>query len=310
MINIPNISGSSFHEDSSEIISAENCRIVRAKNDTALFAGALDFLVPYEKFCCSLAEEIIKKSDGLYIILSDDQISGAFSISPGGTLLLCLPQKNKDIRNTLCDFLRTKKISCINAEKSQAEFVADLIQNNPTCKEDYYLFHYSKKTYISPNSAHNSNIIICQPSDAQNLMPLQLEYIKEEVLPQGISSPGQLNPAAVRLGLDRLIKNSRILACTIADSRDRFHNSQFCAKLHFTAEGMNFMQIGGVYTKPEFRQKHIAESLMEEAKKIASVKEKNLVLYVKKNNLGALNLYRSSGFELTGEYSTVYFRQN
>lgn len=308
MINIPNTDGGSFCKDSSETVSAKDCRIVRAKNDAELFAGVLNFMIPHEKFCCSLTEKILEKSDSIYLILQDIQISGALSISPAGTLHLCLPQRNETIRNILHDFLQTKKISCINAEKSQAEFVLSLVQKNPTSKEDYYLLNYSTSTCSSLSSAHNTCIVNCRPCDAQNLMPLQIDYIKEEVLPQNSISPAKLNLAAVRLGLERLIKDSRILACTIPNSCDQFQNPQFCAKLHFSAEGKNFMQIGGVYTRPEFRQKHIAKSLMEEAKIIAFRKKKNLVLYVRKNNLRALNLYRSCNFELAGEYSTIYFQ--
>ena len=74
------------------------------------FANALEFVLPYEKFCCQLAEKIIRKSTDIFLIKDAERIQGIFYFKEKNTLLCCLPKKKKKIAKSLSDFFCKKNI--------------------------------------------------------------------------------------------------------------------------------------------------------------------------------------------------------
>ncbi|SHI59230.1 Acetyltransferase (GNAT) family protein [Clostridium cavendishii DSM 21758] len=71
------------------------------------------------------------------------------------------------------------------------------------------------------------------------------------------------------------------------------------------SEEMGVMQIGNVTTHYEYRNKGLAKQVI--TKLIMDNKRKNrkFVLNVKKDNLGAINVYKKLGFEIIGEFEEV-----
>ncbi|MCK5198965.1 MAG: GNAT family N-acetyltransferase, partial [Spirochaetales bacterium] len=67
-------------------------------------------------------------------------------------------------------------------------------------------------------------------------------------------------------------------------------------------------QIGGVYTKPEYRNRGISTLLMQMLLNGIHKSGKKAVLYVKKGNKPALALYRKLGFRIIDEYSAYYIK--
>ena len=139
-------------------------------------------------------------------------------------------------------------------------------------------------------------IVRCGIRDADALMPLQLAYEAEEVLPPCRTQ----NPAVTRKNLERILKTEYVLA--LQNSR-----GEPVAKANTNAVGIRRAQIGGVYTAPDFRRKGCASLLVETlAEKIVASK-RFPVLYARNGNEGAQKAYSAIGFIKTGGFTIAYY---
>ena len=139
-------------------------------------------------------------------------------------------------------------------------------------------------------------IVRCGIRDADALMPLQLAYEAEEVLPPCRTQ----NPAVTRKNLERILKTEYVVA---------LQNScgEPAAKANTNAVGIRWAQIGGVYTAPDFRRKGCASLLVETlAEKIVASKRLP-VLYARNGNEGAQKAYAALGFRKTGGFTIAYY---
>ena len=139
-------------------------------------------------------------------------------------------------------------------------------------------------------------IVRCGIEDADALMPLQLAYEAEEVIP-----PCRMrNSAVTRKNLERILKTEYVLAL-------RNERGDSIAKANTNALGIRWAQIGGVYTAPDFRRKGYATLLVEAlAEKIVASK-RFPVLYAKDGNEGAQKAYAALGFTKTGGFTIAYY---
>ncbi|MGI5093327.1 GNAT family N-acetyltransferase [Treponema socranskii] len=139
-------------------------------------------------------------------------------------------------------------------------------------------------------------IVRCGIRDADALMPLQLAYEAEEVLPPCRTQ----NPAVTRKNLERILKTEYVVA--LQNSR-----GEPAAKANTNAVGIRWAQIGGVYTAPDFRRKGCASLLVETlAEKIVASKRLP-VLYARNGNEGAQKAYAALGFTKTGGFTIAYY---
>ena len=85
---------------------------------------------------------------------------------------------------------------------------------------------------------------------------------------------------------------------------------EFIAKAGTDAIGKKFIQLGGIYTKKSHRRKGFSFILIYTIlKRILRVK-KSAILFVKKSNLPAINLYKSLSFNKISDYIISYFVYN
>ena len=139
-------------------------------------------------------------------------------------------------------------------------------------------------------------IVRCGIKDADALMPLQLAYEAEEVLPPCRTQ----NPAVTRKNLERILKTEYVVALQNA-------RGEPAAKANTNAVGIRWAQIGGVYTAPDFRRKGCASLLVETlAEKIVASKRLP-VLYARNGNEGAQKAYAALGFRKTGGFTIAYY---
>ena len=86
-----------------------------------------------------------------------------------------------------------------------------------------------------------------------------------------------------------------------------FFKNKIVAKAAVNAVGKNCVQLGGVFTVPNFRKLGFAEFLI---KKIVAEKNqlgKKVVLFVKPKNLAAVTLYKRCGFSSFGKFKISYY---
>ena len=214
---------------------------------------ALDFVAPYENICCRLYEMIeLNPQDVCAILDSGGNIHGVFSFTRGQLVLPCIPFDDEKIRYVLQSFFYNNRVFCLSGKKEFCHIVKSSIEATATQVSDEERSYTFFECKMPPAIADipGLSFVHCVKNDGEALIGLQLEYIKEEVLPKNMD----LNPPAERLVLDRLLKKGVVFAL-------KSNDGSICAKAQINASSPNYNLIGGVYTAPQHRGKGYASLL-------------------------------------------------
>jgi hypothetical protein len=260
------------------------------------------FLAQYEKTCVSLAENVRRKSSDIFA-LTDNKKNIRGIIGARHTVLHCLPGivRIPELKTDIASFLYNKTISCINGEAEGTRFLVDTLGKNgiKPVQENYYMLMTMPENMHPPVTValpSGWRILHCHEKDVDALMNLQSAYEKEEVLPSG----RMFMPSIVRQNLEHIIRSEYLLA--LCDDK-----SAFIAKANTNAIGINFVQIGGVYTDPRYRGNHYASLLVSTLVRKINTVGKQPVLFVKDSNSIAKKLYLSLGFIKSADFIIAYF---
>ena len=279
----------------------EQIKVIPAAKNNNLFHMTQDFVNPYEKLCVQLVEKLNQKDADVHIVIreigDDILLCGLFYYSNGGTILPFFIEKTSEVEQALREFFSDRLIFCISGEKSSADFISQIVQSlkKQDIKEtrDFYFME-----------AHGNNAAIvregykfkpCPKSDSDFLYPLQIAYIKEEVVPEGVD----INLPSERFAMDRLLKAGRIYVVTE-------DNGKIICKAQINGEVDSCILLGGVFTAEPYRRQGHAVFMMENLKNLAASKNKSCVLFVNCKNQAAVNLYQKTGFKETARYEIVY----
>jgi len=295
-------------------------------------AETLAFLAKYERTCVSLIEHVRRGESDIFSIEGDARETlGVISVK--SRMLLCVPnarslQNDKAFCSSLKVFLSDKKISCVNGEAEASHLIMKIfaelgrtplhineyalmtlseaaLKNLKTKEGRYASVSEGQQTLIARHTARAAGekayceqfkIVRCGIKDADALMPLQLAYEAEEVLPPCRTQ----NPAVTRKNLERILKTEYVLA--LQNSR-----GETAAKANTNAIGIRWAQIGGVYTAPDFRRKGCASLLVETLAEKIVASNRLPVLYARNGNEGAQKAYSAIGFTKTGGFTIAYY---
>ena len=295
-------------------------------------AETLAFLAKYERTCVSLIEHVRRDESDIFSIEGDARETlGVISVK--SRMLLCVPnarslQNDKAFCSSLKVFLSDKKISCVNGEAEASHLIMKIfaeLGRAPLHINEYALMTLSEaalkkieakdkrhtalskgqQTLFARHTARDAGekaycekfkIVRCGIKDADALMPLQLAYEAEEVLPPCRTQ----NPAVTRKNLERILKTEYVLA--LQNSR-----GETAAKANTNAIGIRWAQIGGVYTAPDFRRKGCASLLVETLAEKIVASNRLPVLYARNGNEGAQKAYAALGFTKTGGFTIAYY---
>lgn len=133
-------------------------------------------------------------------------------------------------------------------------------------------------------------------NEAEALLPLQEAYEREEVLIRQEYYDPKKSLAEIRANLSSQLYY-------VAEYR-----GSIVAKGGTNARGLGFDQIGGVYTKPEFRNRKIGHALVRGIMERIYRDDKRACLFVKKANVPAVRLYTRLGFRIVDDFNIRYFR--
>lgn len=302
----------------------------------------LKFLIQHEHTCVQLVEKILRhRLHGIFCIQNNaNAVTGVLSVE--GTVLHCLPEaQNKKIESAfrfkLKEFLSDKKISCVNGEATASNLIIDILkekQQEPLQINEYILMTLSvnafndirkivkseinhelitNETIIHLNNdsieyaiktperftaalPDNWNIIRCYEHNADALIHLQIPYEEEEVTPQG----KETNAASVRKNLERLLQEEYVIALQNS-------NEEFISKANTNGIGLQYAQIGGVFTAKKYRNHHFASLLVEVVVHRIVQSGRRPVLYVQTANEYAKKIYTSLGFSKSRDYLIAYY---
>ncbi|MCK9169636.1 MAG: GNAT family N-acetyltransferase [Treponema sp.] len=262
----------------------------------------LAFITPHEAACAALTENIRRKADDIFALEDDcGNVSGV--IGAKRTILHCLPdagnaEKSALIEPELRAFLHGRKAACINGEKYGTEFILRILASDgiqPAAVNHYTLMTQPQEKFRAVILPQGWRIVHCHEKDADTLMSLQSAYEKEEVLPVCRT----FSASVVLQNLEHTLRTEYVLSL-------QTNRGAFVAKANTNAIGINYIQIGGVYTDPGYRRHHYAALLVSTlVHKIYTVK-KRPVLFVKDSNAAASQLYNSLGFVKSDSFVIAY----
>lgn len=272
------------------------------KND---FPSIINFVSPYESSCVQLCSYIRKNSSNIRVLSKIDEIlpdSILGILYFDRTIFHCIPEKNLPLidqqllLSALCNSI--KRIKCVTGNSSSTDFLISLIKqkfSNP-----YQVNHYNLMTASSisnpPEPLYNDDQVIhCTENDLEALLPLQKQYLQEEVAPPG----REISDLESQIGLRQILKNQLCVALS--------SDGEIVAKANTNAIGINWIQLGGVYTHPLFRRNGYAWHLISAICRRTTYAGKSTALFVKDINVPAIELYKKLGFSKTGTYTIAYF---
>lgn len=292
------------------------------------FLYAKQWIIPYEATAVQLSAFLRRNSEKLYAIIQDgklhistkDDILALIYIDK--TILHCIPHPEKLDKNALYEDFKiiTKEVSikCISGEQNGTDFLISLInqisktnksdpesavsENNNLLEEhlpaqsNYYKLMSTEEPVNPPEELCNGDEIRhCTENDMEDLFSLQNKYMQEEVVPKD----RKVSVAEVSIALRNILKNQLCVAV--------FSDGEPVAKANTNAIGINWIQLGGVYTHPLFRRNHYAWFLISALCRKASRSGKKISLFVKEKNIAAINLYKKIGFKEFGIYEIAYY---
>ncbi len=193
-------------------------------------------------------------------------------------------------------FTGMKKITTLLGDSHVVDLCILHRHKQPAYRVDYLLMARPvSNTLIPEQTPGGEEILLADRSMARALYPLQRDYEKEEVLLQ----PEKFNSLICMTHLKETLGNQIVYTAR--------RNRQFIAKAGTNARGVNWSQIGGVYTVPELRSQGISRRLMQRILISLSGVGQGASLFVKRNNLPAVHLYRKLRFNELAHFSIAYF---
>ena len=282
--------------------------------DKNTFPIVSQFIQPHEEKCIFLSSQIRRETDHIYLISKSDTLMSVFKnrnfddflgvLFIDNTIFHYIPDPQQinieDFSKALLKVINQNqlKIKCISGESQGTELIKECLKNE--LNEPYQTNHYKLMTAgvvrNPPEELSNDDQIIrCTENDMELLFPIQKKYINEEVAPFG----KRASDAEVSIGLRQLLKNQLCLALTCDD--------EVVAKANTNAIGINWVQLGGVYTHPLYRRNGYAWQLVSAICRRTYKAGKKSALFVKDINVPAMELYKKLGFTDSGLYEICYF---
>lgn len=289
-----------------ELLNAEGPGFLQVRNQV------YDFLLANEHKCVSLVSHFQKKDTKILYILDERNVLwGVISISPGGQILHCLESDVVlPVLEQYFSLFKPQKLFSIIGEKRYTEALGKIFlkQMGVVSKSsvDYMLMEYNqsvaeevalKAKIDSKKRAFlaDCEIFDCRDSDFDALYPLQKAYEIEEV----ITSQDTFNEKNTRILLRRSLQNNEVFAVR--------YNGRIIAKASINATGENCIQLGGIFTDSNFRNRGVATYLVKTVTQRFIKNKKTIVLFVKKVNSTAINVYQNCGFATFSDYKIIYF---
>ena len=167
---------------------------------------------------------------------------------------------------------------------------------------DYYLMRHAKPctdTFFQTAQAKLNTALSIEratENDLEELFPLRLDYENTEVAYEG----RPINPAVCKLSLRARLTTEYIYKVSV--------DGCIVAKAGTNAQGFHWLQIGGVYTLPAYRNKGLAAAAVAHLISTHSAEAHGFALFVKTANTAALRVYEKLGFEQYGLFRMSYWK--
>lgn len=286
-----------------------NWKICKEKDSKRL----INFLLDNEKNAVALINRFYKENQWLkipdsrkgtiFIHEKENEISAACFFCTNGLVLpvFCRDPADSEIRELL--IISTRKRLRIDSIMGIKKFIDPFIKtagfSGKKYIEYFYMFYESEvtkyKNILSKiDNSEDIKIEIAGTSSCNEIFPLHRAYEIEEVLIDGT----RYNAAFSYIQNKKILKNEQVYMLR--------YRSRIAAKCNSNAKSPNYIQVGGMFTIPEFRNRGFGSMVLSGMIREAERNGKKVCLFVKKSNPAALTLYQKLGFKVTDEYAILY----
>lgn len=275
-------------------------------------AAASAFVLPYERFCIPLVSRLLGSTVPAYAAVDEDGVWRAvFTFSKAGQIFHCIPLKNAAPRDALyeacCRFFSAQRehdFFSINGESHGTQLLLQaLTQATGQASTRVQQYDFMRSPEVAQVAVRaewaqplpdDCKIVRCTPSMADMLFPLQTAYEKEEV----VFNLDTYSENVSFLALKKALLEQSVYALSVQGT--------IVAKGGTNAQGVHYVQLGGVYTATTARKKGYATALIRHIVRDMASQQKRAALFVKTGNVAAQRLYERCGFTKYGVYETAY----
>lgn len=281
--------------------------------------AVINAIVPYEYICVNLSECLRKQKlffiEGKSLLAFRKAVVFFYNTEIIGVLVLSITHVLlhsflRGIPDQIYEYIKTYFFEdvepvAIMGKKNISQILEGILTKSYykkiIRKEDYKLLILDEAPRFDFIKTANDNFegkldfVKNTKSDINNLLPLEIAYQEEEVLPDN-------QKASIKLC-------KRILLKRVQDNflySIRYENN-FIAKATANAIGFFWVQIGGVFTLRNFRNKGLGSAIVFFLVKECFKKNKKCALFVKVNNLSARAMYKKLGFKEFCDFRISYF---
>jgi len=227
-------------------------------------------------------------------------LKGVISFSDGGQILHCLKFTSDAEKAEFCKLIAAEiphdQVFCILGEKEGCELIASAVNKKRRQTRCYKLMHYEEnaKKLLPPEKL---KLTKCGLEQLNELVPLQKGYELEEVL----IDKTDFEETVSRLTLRKALREQIIYAL--------FAEQEIIAvaKAGTNARGLNWYQLGGIYTVPRFRSHGYAAFLAQTLALKNAEMGKKTALFVKDANIPAQKAYAKAGFVPDKPFEIIYY---
>lgn len=193
--------------------------------------------------------------------------------------------------------LKISELMSLYAETYLVNEINERLSLIPKSKIDYYLMKLNKKDFRE-YKIENSYFKCKKVNETyfNKLKKLQKEYHLEEVYNNDIFYPYEAEMQNFKNSLAKRINYAVF-----------YKDVKPVSKCAINSESLNSFQLGGVFTLKEFRGRGLAKFCISELLKEAFHIKENIFLYVKINNMSAINTYKRLGFKIINNTSVSYY---
>ncbi len=230
----------------------------------------------------------------------DAPLKGVISFSDGGQILHCLKFTSETEKAEFCKFIAAEiprgQVFCILGEKEGCELIASAVKKKRRQTRCYKLMHFDEnaKKLLPPEKLR---LVKCGIDQLNELVPLQKGYELDEVL----IDKADFEETVSRLTLRKALREQIIYA--LFAEQQNFA----VAKAGTNARGLNWYQLGGIYTVPRFRSHGFAAFLAQTLALKNAEMGKKTALFVKDVNIPAQKAYAKAGFVPDKPFEIIYY---
>ena len=192
--------------------------------------------------------------------------------------------------------LSTSRVHSIMGLRRDVEALESMVPRNATHRIEYFLMVETDNGEVdNPGFPAGLEFRRATAKDAERLFPLQRAYELEEVLLAG----DRFDAETCMYHLGQNLAEQIIYVAEI--------DGYPVAKAGTNARGLRFDQIGGVFTRPEYRGRGIGGAIMRRLMRTLASEGKLCCLFVKKHNAPAIAMYMRLGYVVRDEFRITYY---